>query len=101
MRRLAHLRQAVPPSAGDHERVERTACAISNDLRGVINVVRGSADLARGKLEPDHPAAADVARINRACEELAALTMELRAMSVSTAPRPPTTAAAVAPAPLR
>ena len=59
----------------------RTPCAISHDLRGVINVVRGSADLARGKLEPDHPAGPDIARIIRACEDLAALTMELRAMT--------------------
>jgi signal transduction histidine kinase len=61
--------------------VSRTPCTIAHDLRGVINVVRGSADLARGKLEPNHPAGDDIARIIRACEEIAALTMELRAMS--------------------
>jgi signal transduction histidine kinase len=78
----------------------RAAHNISHDLRSVVNVVRGSADLARMKLEPDHPAAVDIARINRACEELAALTMELRAMCVSTV-TPPTSAPAEAPAPLQ
>ena len=58
----------------------RTAYAISHDYRSVISVIRGSADLARTKLDPDDPAAADVARIIRACEEAAALTMELRAL---------------------
>jgi hypothetical protein len=61
--------------------VDRTPCTIAQELRGVINVVRGSADLARVKLEPNHPAAPDIARIIRACEDVAALTMELRAMS--------------------
>ena len=65
----------------------RTPCTIAHDLRGVTNVVRGSADLARVKLEPNHPASADIVRIIRACEEFAALTMELRAMScVNVAP---------------
>ena len=58
----------------------RTTCTISDDLRGVINVVRGSADLARVKLDPHHPATPDIARIVRACEELGALAMELRAL---------------------
>jgi signal transduction histidine kinase len=61
--------------------VARTPCTIAHDLRGVLNVVRGSADLARAKLEPDHPAGADIVRIIRACEQVGALTMELRAMS--------------------
>jgi hypothetical protein len=58
----------------------RTTCTISDDLRGVINVVRGSADLARTKVDPHHPAMPDIARIARACEELSALAMELRAL---------------------
>ena len=33
------------------------------------------------KLEPNHPAAPDIVRIIRACEEIAALTMELRVMA--------------------
>jgi signal transduction histidine kinase len=61
--------------------VARTPCTISHDLRGIVNVVRGSADLARAKLEPNHPAAADLTRISRSCEEVAALVMELRAMT--------------------
>ena len=59
----------------------RTPCRVAHDLRGVVSIVRGSAALARGKLEPNHPAVADVARIIRACEEAGALGMELRAMS--------------------
>src|SRR3954451_6540191 len=65
----------------EHECVAKTPCTIAQELRGVTNVVRGSADLARVKLEPDHPAAPDIARIIRACEEFAALAMELRAMA--------------------
>jgi hypothetical protein len=61
--------------------VARTACTIAHDLRGVANVVRGSADFARVKLEPNHPAGTDIARILRACEDVAALATELRAMS--------------------
>jgi signal transduction histidine kinase len=60
--------------------VPKTSCSISDELRNVITIVRGSADLARTKLEPEHPAAQDVARIIRCCEEAAALTMELRAL---------------------
>jgi len=45
-------------------------------------VIRGSADLARMKLEPNHPAASDIARIIRACENLGALAMELRALTL-------------------
>ena len=58
----------------------KTSRAISDDLRHVITIVRGSADLARAKLDPEHPAAPDIARIIRCCEEAAALTMELRAL---------------------
>ena len=58
----------------------RTPCTIAHDVSGVITVIRGSADLARAKLEPNHPASADVARIARSCEEFAALAMELRRM---------------------
>ena len=56
----------------------------------MINVVRGSADLARVKIEPNHPAEADIARIIRACEEVAALAMELRAMSCANGASAPT-----------
>lgn len=63
----------------------RTPCRVSHDLRGVVSIVRGSADLARAKLEPHHPATADIARIMRACEEAAALTMELRALTCTNA----------------
>jgi hypothetical protein len=58
----------------------RTPCTVTHDVGGVITVIRGSADLARAKLEPNHPASADVARIARSCEEVAALAMELRRM---------------------
>ncbi len=67
----------------------RTPYTIAHDYRSVTNVMRGSADLARGKLEPDHPALTDIARIIRACEEAAALTMELRAMSCTNGDAPP------------
>jgi signal transduction histidine kinase len=62
--------------------VARTERTISHDLGGVINVIRGSADLARMKLEPNHPAAPDIARVIRACENLGALAMELRALTL-------------------
>ena len=75
----------------------RTPCSVAHDLRGVVNVVRGSADLARVKLEPDHPAAEDITRIIRACEEAAALGMELRAMTCTNAVSAPV----VTPAPLQ
>jgi hypothetical protein len=58
----------------------RTPCRIAHDFGGAITVIRGSADLARAKLDPNHPASADVARIARSCEEVAALAMELRRM---------------------
>ncbi len=77
------MRIAAPRD--DPEGVARTPCNVAHDLRGVINVVRGSADLARVKLEPNHPAGTDIARINRACEEVAALAMELRAMTCTDA----------------
>lgn len=63
----------------------RTPCRVSHDLRGVINIVRGRADLAREKLDPDHPAAVDIARIVRACKEAGALMLELRSMTYSDA----------------
>jgi hypothetical protein len=69
--------------------VARTPSTIAHDLRGVVNVVRGSADFARGKLDPNHPAASDIARIACACEEAAALTSELRAMTHPKPVRPP------------
>ena len=75
------MRQARRARHRDHRSVVRTPCTIAHDYRGVINVMRGSADLARAKLEPNHPALTDIARIIRACEDAAALTMALRAMS--------------------
>jgi hypothetical protein len=69
--------------------VARTPYTIAHDYRGVITMMRGSADLARGKLEPNHPALIDIVRIIRACEEAAALTMELRAMSRANGDAPP------------
>jgi len=56
----------------------RTPCTVANEFSGAVAVIRGSADLARMKLEPNHPATADVARIARSCEEVASLAMELR-----------------------
>jgi hypothetical protein len=58
----------------------RTPCTVTQNVGCVLTVIRGSADLARGKLEPSHPAIEDLARITRSCEELAALAMELRRM---------------------
>jgi hypothetical protein len=62
--------------------VARTTFTISDDLSSVVNVIRGSADLARVKLEPNHSAAQDVARIIRACEDVGELAMELRALAL-------------------
>ena len=56
----------------------RTPCTVAHDVAGVLTVIRGSAELARTKLEPNHPATADIARIARSCEEIAAFAMELR-----------------------
>ena len=58
----------------------RTPCRIAHDVSTAVTAIRGSADLARAKLEPNHPALADVARITRSCEEVAALAMALRRM---------------------
>ena len=79
-RRLAHVRQAGGGARGDHHDVARTPCTVTHDVGGVLSVIRGSADLARGKLEPGHPANEDIARIARSCEEVAMLAMELRRM---------------------
>ena len=60
--------------------MRRTPCTVAYDLRAALTVIRGSADLARGKLEPNHPATVDIARIARSCEDVAALAMELRTL---------------------
>ena len=70
-RRLTYMRHARGARRSDDRSVARTPCTIAHDYRGVTNVMRGSADLARGKLEPNHPALTDIARIIRACEEAA------------------------------
>jgi hypothetical protein len=75
---LAHLSQAADASRDDDRRVARTPCNVTHDVGCVLTVIRGSADLARGKLEPGNPANEDLARIARSCEELASLAMELR-----------------------
>jgi len=54
-------------------------CGIAHDLGSVITVIRGSADLARNKLEPDDSAQPDITRIVAMCEEAASLVMALRA----------------------
>jgi hypothetical protein len=77
-RRLAHLRQTAVAARDDHRSVARTPCTVTHDVGGLLAVIRGSADLARGKLEASHPANADLARIARSCEEMASLAMELR-----------------------
>ena len=56
----------------------RTPCNVTHDVGCVLTVIRGSAELARAKVEPGHPANEDLARIARSCEELASLAMELR-----------------------
>jgi hypothetical protein len=58
----------------------RTPCEIAHDFGNVITVIRGSADLVRGELGVDHPAAGDLTRIVRAADEAAALTRELRSV---------------------
>ena len=60
--------------------MERTVSNIARDFSDVIAVIRGSADLVKLKLEVNHPATIDVARIIRASEEAAELTRELRAL---------------------
>jgi hypothetical protein len=75
---MAHLRQAADAEHDDHRRVARTPCKVTHDVGGVLTVIRGSAHLARTKVEPGHPANEDLARIARSCEEMALLAMELR-----------------------
>jgi hypothetical protein len=75
---LAHLSQAADASRDDDRSVARTPCNVTHDVGCVLTVIRGSAELARAKVEPGHPANEDLARIARSCEELATLAMELR-----------------------
>ena len=60
-----------------------TPCSIAEDLSTEIIVIRGSAELALGELEPDHPAVADIDRILRSCEEAAARVAQLRTLACS------------------
>ena len=59
----------------------RTACEIAHEFANVITVIRGSADLVKRRLGPEHAAAADISRLIRATEEAVALTTELRAVA--------------------
>ena len=60
-----------------------TPCSIAEELSTDIIVIRGSAELALGELEPGHPAVADVDRILRSCEEAAARLAQLRSLACS------------------
>jgi signal transduction histidine kinase len=58
--------------------VARTTLDIAHEFDNVISVIRGSADLAKRRLDSDHPAAADLSRILRVSDEALELTQELR-----------------------
>ena len=58
--------------------VAKTTRDILRDYTDLLAAVRMSAELVKLKLEPDHPATPDVARIIRASEEAEGLTRELR-----------------------
>jgi hypothetical protein len=58
--------------------VRETPCSIAQELSTDIIVMRGSAELALGALEPNHPAVGDIGRIIAAAEEAAARVATLR-----------------------
>ena len=51
--------------------------SIVHELTNVLTVIRGSAELAKRKLEPDHPAHRDVDNATYASERAFELTREL------------------------
>jgi hypothetical protein len=64
--------------ADDHGYVPETPCSIAQELSTDIIVMRGSAELALGALEPNHPAVGDIGRIIAAAEGAAARVATLR-----------------------
>ena len=50
---------------------------IVHELSNVMTVIRGSTELAKGKLEPDHPAYRDVDNAAYAADRAVELTREL------------------------
>ena len=60
--------------------VAKTTRDILRDYTDLLAAVRMSAELVKLKLEPNHPATIDVARILKASEEAERLTRELRSL---------------------
>ena len=63
------------------EAVGRLAGGVAHDFNNVLTAIRGHADLAAGHLPADHPAAVDVAEIERAAELASSITGQLLTMS--------------------
>jgi hypothetical protein len=61
--------------------VPETPCSIARELSTDIIVMRGSAELALGALEPDHPAVGDIGRIIASTDEAAARVAALRSLA--------------------
>ena len=55
---------------------------IVHELSNVMTVIRGSTELAKGKLEPDHPAYRDVDNAAYAADRAVELTRELIELTV-------------------
>jgi len=55
---------------------------IVHELSNVLTVIRGSAELAKGKLEPDHPAYRDIDNAAYAADRAVELTRELMELTV-------------------
>ena len=60
--------------------VAKTTCDIVREYTDLVSAIRMSAELREHKLEPNHPAMADVTRIVRASNEAAELTRDLRSV---------------------
>jgi hypothetical protein len=75
---MACLCQAGGERREHHGCVAKTPCSIAQELSTDVIVMRGSAELALGALEPDHPAVRDIGRIIASADEAAARVAELR-----------------------
>ena len=75
---MACLGQARCERRDQDGTVPETPCSIAEELSTDIIVMRGSAELALGALEPNHPAVGDIGRVIASADEAAARVAELR-----------------------
>ena len=71
-----------------HDRVVSRPCDLVHDLANSLAVIVGSADLASRRLEPDHPAAAHLARVTSSSNHAVTLLRELRSLICHDAAEP-------------